>query len=230
MIGESPLSFNIMKKDKNTPFVQITPQNIESYAREMTTPESSTMQELVRSSDRELKYIDMLSGNLVAQLLKMLINISGAKRILELGTFTGYSAIAMAEVLPEDGEIITIEMNQLYQEIAERHIERFDHSKKITLMKGDARELIKNIEGDFDLIFIDADKLSYKFYYQRSVELVRQGGLIITDNVLWDGTVLQPRDHKAKAMDQFNTYVAQDARVEQILLPVRDGLTLIRKK
>lgn len=219
-----------MKKHRHTPFVQITNEKIEQYALKMTTRESEAIQAVVSSSERELEYIDMLSGNLVGQLLKMLIQISGAKRILELGTFTGYSALMMAEALPKDGQIITIEMNGRYQEIAAKHFEEFDSEHKIRLLGGDARELMGMLEGVFDLIFIDADKLSYEWYYEKSLQLLENGGLLVVDNVLWDGTVLEPKEAKAEAINHFNRQVTEDERVEQILLPIRDGLTLIRKK
>ncbi|MFD2532399.1 O-methyltransferase [Gracilimonas halophila] len=218
-----------MKKHRHNPIVQITDQRIEEYSLRMTTVESERIKELVASSRSELDYIDMLSGNLVGQILKMLIRVSGAKRILEVGTFTGYSAVMMAEALPEDGEIITIEMNILYQELAERHFKMFDVENKITLMKGNAQELIKDIEGFFGLIFLDADKVSYSFYYEQALKKLESGGLLVVDNVLWNGTVLEPSDHKAEALGQFNGLVQQDKRVEQVLLPVRDGLTVIRK-
>lgn len=195
----------------------------------MTTNESEQVKDLIASSRSELEYVDMLSGNLVGQLLKMLIKISGAKRILEIGTFTGYSAIMMAEAIPEDGEIITIEMNILYQELAERHFKKFDTQNKITLMKGNAQELIEDTDGYFDLIFLDADKVSYSFYYEKALKKLEPGGLLVADNVLWNGTVLDPSDHKAESLHQFNKKVMEDERVEQVLLPVRDGLTIIRK-
>ncbi|MDZ7807068.1 MAG: class I SAM-dependent methyltransferase [Gracilimonas sp.] len=218
-----------MKKHRNKPIVQITDKQIEEYSLRMTTIESERVKDLIASSSSELEYIDMLCGNLVGQMLKMLIKISGAKRILEIGTFTGYSAIMMAEALPHDGQIITIEMNMKYQELAEWHFRKFDTENKITLMKGNAQELIKYLQGHFDLIFLDADKVSYSFYYEWGLEKLKSGGLLVVDNVLWDGAVLDPPDHKAEAMDQFNKKINNDDRVEQVLLPVRDGLTIIRK-
>lgn len=219
-----------MKKHRNPPFVQITNQDIEQYALKMTTDESEGIKELVASSSQELEYVDMLSGNLVGQMLKMLVKLSGAKRVLEIGTFTGYSALMIAEALPNDGEIITVEMNLKYQELAEKHFERFDTDNKIRLLKGNARELIDELEGVFDLIFLDADKMSYPLYFDKSIVKLKSGGLLIVDNVLWDGTVLNPDDQKAKVLNQFNKLVADDERVEQVLLPVRDGISLIRKK
>lgn len=221
---------SIMKKHRDTSIVQITDANIEEYAREMTTPESEGVKALIASSDTELEYIDMLSGNLVGQILKMLIQISGARRILEIGTFTGYSAIMMAEALPDEGEIITLEMNLRYQKLASKHFREFDHQNKIKLLEGNARELIPELKGEFDFIFIDADKLSYESYFKQALPLLKQGGLMVVDNVLWDGTVLDPEDQKAQALHEFNKMVSQDSRVEQVLLPVRDGVTIIRKK
>ncbi|MDR9418782.1 O-methyltransferase [Gracilimonas sp.] len=219
-----------MKKQIDKSIVQITDPQIEKYALDMTTKESEAVTKLVQSSDEALEFIDMLSGNMVSHLLKMLVKISGAKRILELGTFTGYSALTMAEALPNDGELVTIEMNIRYQDLAEKHFAKYDKENKIQLIKGDAKEVLEDLEGDFDLVFIDADKAGYDFYYEKSLSMVRQGGIIVVDNVLWDGAVLHPRDDKAGALHKFNEKVAYDDRVEQVLLTVRDGVTLIRKK
>ena len=220
----------IMKKHREKPIVQITDSSIEQYAHKMTTAESEDIQALVDSSSSELEYIDMLSGNLVAQLLKMMVKVSGAKRVLEIGTFTGYSALMMAEALPEDGEVITMEMNLRYQNLALKHFERFDQQKKIKLLKGNAQELIPGLEGEFDLVFIDADKLSYEIYFDQTLPYLKKGGIMVVDNVLWDGSVLEPQDEKSEALNKFNQKVAEDNRVEQVLLPVRDGVTIIRKK
>jgi len=218
-----------MKKPKRPDSVQITNHNIEKYAQEVTTADSEALKALVMSSGKELEFIDMLSGNLVGQLLRFLIRISGAKRVLEIGTFTGYSALTMAEALPDDGEVVTMEMNIRYQDLALEHFSRYESGNKIHLIKGDALELISSVKGEFDLIFIDADKLSYAFYYDKAIQKLNSGGIIVVDNVLWDGTVLSPEDAKAKALNRFNRIVAQDDRVEQILLPLRDGVTLVRK-
>lgn len=218
-----------MKKHRGKPVVQITHPEIEKYAENHTSPDSVQLEKLIDLSDRELDYIDMLSGPIVGQLLKMIVQISGAKRILEIGTFTGYSALKMAEALPEDGELITLEMNLRYQKIAEDHFREFDIHKKIKLIKGNAQTSIEKLEGHFDLIFLDADKLRYQFYFEKSLELLKSGGLIIADNVLWDGTVLNPDDPKSQSLADFNQSVAEDSRVEQVLLPIRDGVTIIRK-
>lgn len=219
-----------MKKHRGKPIVQITHPDIEKYAEAHTTEESAEIKALIKSSDEELEYIDMLSGQLVGQLLKMIIQISGAKRILEVGTFTGYSAIMMAEALPEDGKITTLEMNLRYQKISEKHFAESAQSHKIELIKGNAQEIIPQIEEEFDLVYLDADKLRYEYYFEQVLPKLKKGGLLITDNVLWDGTVLQPTDHKAQAIADFNAKVNEDERVEQVLLPVRDGVLIIRKK
>lgn len=218
-----------MKKYRKKSNVQITDTQIEEYALNYTTKESEEIKEVVTSSDKELEYIDMLSGNLVGQLLKLLISISGAKRILEIGTFTGYSALVMAEALDGKGEIKTIEMNIRYQQLAEKHFNLYDKYGVIELIKGNAQEVLPELEGVFDLVFIDADKLRYEFYYEESIDKLKNGGLIITDNVLWNGTVLEPNDNKSEALNAFNKKVAEDNKVEQVLLPIRDGLLITRK-
>ncbi|MFV1884982.1 MAG: O-methyltransferase [Balneola sp.] len=218
-----------MKKHRGKPVVQITDETINRYSEIHTTPESEEINRLVNSSNEQLEYIDMLSGRVVGQLLKMLIKISGAKRVLEVGTFTGYSAIMMAEALPYDGEVITLEMNLRYQEIAQYHFSDSKVGHKITMIKGNAQKTIDLIEGEFDLVYLDGDKLRYSFYYEKILPKLKTGGLIIADNVLWDGTVLNPEDHKAKAITEFNKFVAEDERVEQVLLPIRDGVNVIRK-
>ena len=218
-----------MKKHRGKPIVPITDTRIDNYSEEHTTPESEEIRQVIRSSDAELEYIDMLSGRVVGQLLKMLIKISGAKRVLEIGTFTGYSAIMMAEALPEDGEVVTLEMNLRYQDLAQKHFDGAKVGNKVTMIRGNAQDSIKELEGGFDLVYLDGDKLRYCFYFEQALPLLKQGGLIVADNVLWDGTVLEPEDNKAKAIADFNKLVAGDDRVEQVLLPVRDGVNIIRK-
>lgn len=218
-----------MKKHRGKPIISITDSKIDQYSEEHTTPESEEIKNLITSSDKELEYIDMLSGRVVGQLLKMLVKISNAKRILEIGTFTGYSAIMIAEALPEDGEVITLEMNLKYQKLAQKHFDDSEVGSKIKMIKGNAQQTIKELEGEFDLIFLDGDKLRYPFYFEETMPKLKSGGLIVADNVLWDGTVLNPEDHKAKALDQFNKLVAEDNRVKQVLLPIRDGVNIIRK-
>ncbi|MEQ9310607.1 MAG: class I SAM-dependent methyltransferase [Balneolaceae bacterium] len=218
-----------MKKHRGNPNVPITDPKIEKYSEDHTSPESKEILNLINSSDQELQYIDMISGRVVGQLLKILIKISGAQRILEIGTFTGYSAIMMAEALPINGEIITLEMNLRYQSLAQNHFDTSEVGNKIKMICGNAQITINELVGEFDLVYLDGDKLSYQFYFTKILDMLKPGGLIVADNVLWDGTVLKPEDQKAMAIAAFNKQVAEDERVEQVLLPVRDGVNIIRK-
>ncbi len=219
-----------MKKHRGQQVVPITHPEVEAYSERNTTPESGEIESLIETSDQALEYIDMLSGRLVGQLLKMLIKISGAQRVLEVGTFTGYSAIMMAEALPEDGEVVTLEMNSKYYDLSRKHFDESQVGHKITLVKGNAQRTLEIQEGSFDLIYLDGDKLRYTQYYEQSLAKLNSGGLIVADNVLWDATVLKPEDDKAQAIADFNSHVTNDDRVEQVLLPIRDGVTIIRKK
>lgn len=218
-----------MKKHRGKPVVPITSSEIDKYAEEHTSTESAELLSLIKSSDDELQYIDMISGRIVGQLLKMLVKISGAKRVLEIGTFTGYSAISMAEALPDDGEVVTLEMNLRYQELAQKHFDSSKIGSKIMMIRGNAQSSIELLEGQFDLVYLDGDKMRYEFYFEKVLPIIKPGGLIVADNVLWDGTVLNPEDHKARAIADFNQHVLNDERVEQVLLPIRDGVNVIRK-
>ncbi len=219
-----------MKKHRGKPIVPITDSAIDAYAEAHTTPESEEILALIASSDAELQYIDMLSGRIVGELLKILVQISGAKRILEIGTFTGFSAVTMAEALPEDGEVVTLEMNLRYQKLAQKHFDESSVGHKITMICGNAQQTVDELEGEFDLVYLDGDKLRYSLYYEKTLQKLKPNGLIVADNVLWDGTVLNPEDHKAQAIADFNQLVAEDPRVEQVLLPIRDGVNVIRKR
>lgn len=219
-----------MKKHRNNPVANITEPRIDTYADKNSSSEPDHILELVRSSDEELEYIDMLSGRQVGQLLRMFIRSLKAERVLEVGTFTGYSALMMADLMPDHGELITVEMNIRYQDLAEKHFNAFDKRGIIRLIKGNGREVIKEMRGHFDLIYLDADKMSYPEYFEESLRLLRKDGLLIADNTLWDGTVLQPEDQKASRIDEFNRLVSDDNRVEQVLLPIRDGLTIAAKR
>lgn len=209
--------------------MQIIDPDIETYAERHTTEESAIIHELVDASEQELEHIDMLSGRVVGRFLAMMVRISAARRILEIGTFSGYSALYMAEAIPPDGELITCEYNERYEALARSFFEKSEHGKKISLKMGPALETIEELEGTFDLVFLDADKVNYPEYYRKVIPLLRSGGLLIVDNVLWSGTVLDPEDDKALAIDKLNKMIADDARVEQVLLTVRDGLSLVRK-
>ncbi|HEX6981529.1 MAG TPA: class I SAM-dependent methyltransferase [Balneolaceae bacterium] len=203
---------------------------VEKYALEHTTEDSVIVREVISRTEQELEYSDMISGKTVGRLLAMLIKVSGARRVLEVGTFTGYSALTMAEALPEDGELITCEYNERYEDIAKTYFNKSVHSQKISLKMGEALETIPELKGHFDFVFLDADKINYPKYYQMILPRLKTGGLMAIDNVLWSGEVLNPKDGKAKAIDQLNKMIAEDKSVEQVLLTVRDGLMLVRKK
>lgn len=205
-------------------------KDIEEYAESHTTDESPIVRQLIEASDEDLEFIDMLSGKIVGRLLAMLIKLSGARRVLEVGTFTGYSALTMAEALPENGELFTCEYNKRYESLARHFFEKSEHGSKINLLMGKALETIPTISGTFDFIFLDADKNNYPEYYNLLLPRLNEGGIMSIDNVLWSGEVVKPESEKANAIDQLNQQIAEDEAVEQVLLPVRDGLTIVRKK
>lgn len=171
----------------------------------------------------------MMVGPVEAQFLKMLAMMTGARRILEIGMFTGYSTLAWAEALPKDGRVVTCEINPKTTEIAKRYFAESPHGGKIEIKLGPALESLKLLYGLFDLCFIDADKENYGAYYDRCMELVRPRGLIILDNMLRGGRVLDPTDASTRAVDALNQRIRNDPRVENVLLPVRDGIMLVRK-
>jgi caffeoyl-CoA O-methyltransferase len=205
-------------------------QAIEKYALAHTTDNSPTVQELIRASDNDLEFIDMLSGKQVGRLLAILIKISGARRVLEVGTFTGYSALTIAEALPKSGELFTCEYNKRYENIARTFFQKSDVGSKITLLMGKALETIPTIDGTFDFVFLDADKINYPRYYDMILPRMESGALMVIDNVLWDGEVLEANTDKSQAIDQMSKQIRDDDSVEQVMLTVRDGITIVRKK
>lgn len=210
--------------------MELINREIAEYTESFTSEESTILKELVRASERELEYTDMLSGPQVGMLLQMLVQISGAKRILEVGTFTGYSAIWMADALPEDGALITLEMNERYRNISKPFFEQDEYHKKIKQKMGNALEVIPTISGIFNLIFLDADKISYPTYYEMLKPKLKSGGIFVIDNVLWGGGVLRPSDEKSRAIHKLNKMIRDDTEVNQVMIPVRDGITIVRKK
>jgi len=211
--------------------MELIPKEIEKYVAEHTSPVSSLLVELERETNEKTLAPQMLSGKVEDRLLQMLIRISGAKRIVEIGTFTGYSSLMMAEGLPEDGELITLETCKKYAEIAMRYFKKSPHSDRIKLIFGPALKSLKQISNEsIDFVFIDADKKSYTLYYKESIRILRKGGLIAVDNTLWSGRVLSPQDDDSKAIALLNEIVKKDEDVEKVMLTVRDGVYLIRKK
>jgi caffeoyl-CoA O-methyltransferase len=173
----------------------------------------------------------MISGQQVGKFLQSIIIMIGAKKIIEVGTFTGYSALQMAEALPVDGELHTCELMHKHVKTAQSFFNQSDHKNKITIHQGPALHSLEQLKsGSFDMAFIDADKPNYLEYYKRCLMLIHRGGVIILDNMLWGGSVINPHDDDSKALRKTGDYIQQDERVFNILLPIRDGLMLCIKK
>jgi len=202
---------------------------LEDYALAHTTPAAGHLAEAMRSTAARMpSSVGMMSATPEARLFELLIAISGARRVLEVGTFTGVGALAMAAALPEDGELVTIEFDKETAAIARGNIEGSPHRDRITLIEGDAREEIGKLAAPFDLVFIDAWKPDYVHYYEAALPLLSPRGMIVADNVLWSGRVLNPKpdDEWARGLMAFNDRVQADERVHNVLLTVGDGLML----
>jgi caffeoyl-CoA O-methyltransferase len=204
--------------------------HIEQYAADHCQAEPQLLTELVRETHEKLQWPQMLTGRIEGRLLKLLALLTGAKRILEIGTFSGYSALSMAEALPPDGELVTCDLNPVNLALARQYFARSPDGKKIRIEEGPALDSIARLSGPFDMVFIDADKSNYLNYYEAVLPKTRSGGLIAIDNVLWSGRVLDPQTEDDKAIVALNTRVRSDERVDQVLLTVRDGLFLARKR
>lgn len=203
----------------------------EDYCIGMSSPIPDYLIELEKDTNLITTMPQMLSGRLQGRLLSFISKFLQPTRILEIGTFTGYSALCLAEGLKESGHLITIEIDPQYEHIINKFFRISTFYDKLELKIGDALQIIGGLNTEFDLIFIDAYKLDYLKYYEIAISKLRKGGLIIADNVLWSGKVIFELDDKtAKALDEFNSYVKNDKRVEKIMIPIWDGITLIRKK
>ena len=175
----------------------------------------------------------MVSGHLQGRILKMICRMVQPRRVLELGTFTGYSALCFAEGMPEDGEVHTLEIDDEVEDFAKEHFDLSPYGHKIKMIIGDALESIAKLTDSYDLVFIDANKRDYLRYYEAVLPLVRPGGFILADNTLWDGKVVtepDSNDPQTVGIMAFNDFVASDTRVEKVILPLRDGLTILWKK
>jgi caffeoyl-CoA O-methyltransferase len=201
---------------------------IEAYAAEHTTPPSELLEEVTADTQEVMPYPFMMSGLVEVRLLQALIAMSGARRVLEVGTFTGFGALSMAAALPDDGRVVTLERKEETAAIARKHIERSKHGHKIDLIVGDARTELAELDGPFDLVFIDAWKFDYVHYYEEALQLLSPRGVIVADNVLWSGTVVDGStdDDQGAAVRTFNEHVQADPRVRNVLLTVGDGLLL----
>ncbi len=204
--------------------------NLETYVAEHSEQEPELLQELARETQLKILQPRMLSGAYQGRLLALLSKLIAPKHILEIGTYTGYSALCLAEGLQADGQIDTIDINEELTDMQRKYFDVSGYGKHIVQHLGNAAEIIPAIEGTFDFVFIDADKEQYPLYFDLIVDRVRSGGLIIADNVLWSGKVLEPAtDEATESLQSFNKKVAKDSRVETVILAVRDGLTLLRK-
>ncbi|MCI0485283.1 MAG: class I SAM-dependent methyltransferase [Blastocatellia bacterium] len=205
-------------------------EDVERYAHDHTEPESDLFHRLREETYAEMEYPEMQVGRIEGQFLKLLVRLTGARRVLELGMFTGYSALMMAEGLPPDGHLITCDVNPKAEAIARRYFAESPHGHKIEVRMGPALDTIATLAAPVDMVFIDADKPNYSNYYEACLPLLRAGGLIVTDNVLWSGKVLSPEDDSTRAIAEFNNRVQSDPRVENVCLTVRDGLMLAWKR
>ena len=211
--------------------LRLLPDSIEDYALRYSSPLPPLLQELMAvTQERMGRRALMLSGPVEGGLLQTLIGVMGARRVLELGTFTGFSALVMATALPEDGRLITCDVDPDATATAREFWARSPDGHKIELRLGPALETIKTLEGPFDLVFMDADKSEYIAYYEATLPLLAPRGVIAVDNVLQSGRVLDPQDERGRHGAAFNEHVRQDPRVQHVLLTVRDGIMLIRRK
>lgn len=208
----------------------LVPLEIEAYAAAHTSPLPPLLQELIAETRARIPHnAQMISDQTVGTLLQMLLFALEARRVLEIGMFTGFSAQMMAAALPDDGELITCDVDPEAIAIARRYFARSPHGHKIDVREGPALETLAALDGAFDLIFIDADKENYTNYYEASLPLLAPCGLIVVDNVLWSGRVLDPHESRDHAVVALNDHVKGDPRVENVLLTVRDGLLIIRR-
>ncbi len=206
--------------------------SLDDYILKHIDPEGDYLYRLWRATNVHLLRGRMASGHLQGRLLKMIVSMIRPKNILEVGTFSGYSAICMAEGLPEDGRLYTYEINDEMEDFTRPWIEGSAVSDKIEFIIGDANMEAPKLGIEFDMAFIDGDKRTYLETYETVLRLLRPGGFILADNTLWDGHVLEipkPADRQTQGIEDFNDYIARDKRVERVILPLRDGLTIIRK-
>ena len=200
------------------------------YCRDHSQADSAILIELEQYTWKNEDVPQMISGKLVGKFLQSMIKMVGVKYIVEVGTFTGYSALQMAEALSKDGEIHTCELMEKHAKTAQSFFDRSDNGNKITIHHGAALNSLELLQaGSFDMAFIDADKTNYLEYYQRCLALIKKGGVIILDNMLWGGDVLDPQDDDAKALRKTGDFIQSDNRVFNTLLPIRDGLMLCIK-
>ncbi|MFQ5511710.1 MAG: O-methyltransferase [Candidatus Krumholzibacteriia bacterium] len=210
--------------------ISFIPEDISAYAEAHTSPPSHPLDALAGETRASTTQPEMLVGGVEGTFLKLLARSLRARRTLEIGTFTGYSALMLAEGMEAGGEVVTCEIDRATAAIARKHWAGSPHGQKITLELGPALETLGRLQGPFDLVFIDADKGNYIAYWEACVPMVRRGGLVLADNVLWSGRVLDPKEADDHALVAFNTHVRNDPRVESVMLTIRDGITMACKR
>lgn len=214
-----------------SPMTPIVDPALESYALDHSSPEAPHLSVLAAETHERTVAPQMMVGPLEGELLALLVALVKPRLVLEIGTFTGYSALSMAAELPSDGRIITCEIDEHHAEIAQRHIAASPYASRIEVRIGPAAETVAGIEGPLDLVFIDADKASYIDYYEAVMRKLAPEGVIAVDNVCWSGRVISPDDDPdTLAIRAFNDHVRDDERVEKVMLTVRDGVTIIRRR
>jgi caffeoyl-CoA O-methyltransferase len=208
-------------------------KDLNDYCRNNTAPESEILAQLNRETHLKVVSPRMLSGHLQGRFLSFISKLQQPKLVVEIGTYTGYSALCLSEGLHPEGKLISIDVNEETSSFAKSFIQKTEYANKIDLVLADAKEYIPTIKDSIDLVFIDADKKNYLNYYHLVIDKLNKGGLIIADNVLWSGKITMSEsvmDKETLALHQFNQFVQQDSRVENILLPIRDGLMVVRKQ
>lgn len=210
--------------------MHIIDENIQRYAELHTSPESDLLKRINRDTHAKVSMPRMLSGHLQGRFLSMISCMIRPRRILEIGTYTGYSALCLAEGLAPDGKLLTIDVNEELETKARNYFNEAGLAERIDFRIGDATVIIPSLNETFDLIFIDADKENYSRYFDLVIDKVSEGGIILADNVLWSGKVIQDKtDKDTRAIMEFNRKIQADQRVENVLLPIRDGILMIRK-
>lgn len=202
------------------------------YVTSHTENEPELLKDLNRETWQKVLQPRMLSGHYQGRLLSLISKLCNPKTILEIGTYTGYSALSLAEGLAKNGTLHTIDRNEELHDLQRKYFDKSEYGSQIVQQVGDAREIIPEIPGSFDLVFIDADKSAYPHYFKLIIDRLNSGGLILSDNVLWSGKVIEeldPKDKDTKALLEYNKLIKNDKRVETVILPIRDGLTLSRK-
>jgi caffeoyl-CoA O-methyltransferase len=210
----------------------IVPEAIERYAEAHTTAPAGHLVRLAEQTRASLERPGMLTGPVEGRFLEFLVFATGARRVLEIGTYSGYSALSMVQALPPDGQLVTLEISEEHAAFARRHVEAAGEAGRVDIRVGPAQERLAELEGPFDLVFIDADKEGYRDYYEACLPLLAERGLIVVDNTLWSGRVADPDNDEpsTRALRAFNDHVARDERVVCVMLTIRDGVTLIRRR